>query len=297
MFFERSATPMSLEIRLLTSSDDQARLESFLDRHIETSVFLRSNVMAAGLVDRGEPLQATYVAAFAQSDVVGVAAHSWNGNILVQAPTALEDVVRQAVKRSGRAVNGIIGPYQQVVSARTALGLNETASHSDGRERLFSLRLSDLVVPEALASGALECRGPHANELALLASWRADYCIETLGGRDGPELRAQSAEIVARLQRGLAHWVLLAGNDIVSYSAFNARLPGIAQIGGVFTPRALRSRGYARAVVAGSLLGARRDGVERAILFTPEANTAAQRAYQAIGFRHIGDFGLLLFQT
>jgi hypothetical protein len=205
--------------------------------------------------------------------------------------------VREAVKRSGRAVSGIIGPYQQVVSARAALGLTERPAQNDGREQLFSLGLSDLVVPEALASGVLTCRAPHSSELSLLAGWRTDYCIETLGSRDCAELRAHATEMVARLQRELSHWVLLDKGDIVSYSAFNARLPGIVQIGGVFTPRPLRARGYARAVVAGSLLGARQRGVERAILFTQDANITAQHAYQAIGFRRIGDFGLLLFPS
>jgi len=38
---------------------DEAALDAFLARHAESSMFLRSNARAAGLVDRGEPLQAT----------------------------------------------------------------------------------------------------------------------------------------------------------------------------------------------------------------------------------------------
>jgi ribosomal protein S18 acetylase RimI-like enzyme len=48
-------------------------------------------------------------------------------------------------------------------------------------------------------------------------------------------------------------------------------------------------------VVAGSLLDARAQGVARGVLFTAEENRPAQRAYQALGFRVVGDYGLLGF--
>jgi predicted GNAT family acetyltransferase len=45
--------------------------------------------------------------------------------------------------------------------------------------------------------------------------------------------------------------------------------------------------------VAGALLAARSSGASRGILFTAESNRPAQRSYQALGFRPIGDYGLL----
>src|SRR5206468_11065013 len=73
-------------------------------------------------------------------------------------------------------------------------------------------------------------------------------------------------------------------------------LPEIVQIGGVWTPPELRGRGYGRAVVAGSLLAARERNVRRAVLFADPRNTAAQRAYLALGFRIAGDYGLVLLK-
>jgi len=80
----------------------------------------------------------------------------------------------------------------------------------------------------------------------------------------------------------------------VSYSVFNAMLADIVQIGGVWTPQELRGRGYARSVVAGSLLAARKQGIARAVLFADPANAAARRAYLSLGFRIVGDYGLVL---
>ena len=67
------------------------------------------------------------------------------------------------------------------------------------------------------------------------------------------------------------------------------------QIGGVWTPPELRRQGYGRAVVAASLLDAQSEGVKTAILFTGKGNIAAQKAYEALGFRHIDSYRLVLF--
>jgi predicted GNAT family acetyltransferase len=74
---------------------------------------------------------------------------------------------------------------------------------------------------------------------------------------------------------------------------FNGRLPDAVQIGGVFTPPALRARGFARAVVAGALLAARADGVTRSILFTGRDNAFARSAYLSLGYGIVGDYGIV----
>jgi predicted GNAT family acetyltransferase len=88
-------------------------------------------------------------------------------------------------------------------------------------------------------------------------------------------------------------WVLAVEGKPVARSAFSGQLPDTVQIGGVYAPPELRRRGYGRGVVAGSLVDARARGVTRAILFTE--NPAARAAYLALGFRVVGDYGIVLF--
>jgi predicted GNAT family acetyltransferase len=84
--------------------------------------------------------------------------------------------------------------------------------------------------------------------------------------------------------------------EIVAMTGFNSEARGVAQVGGVFTPPALRRRGYARSAVAASLQLARKHrGAVRSTLFTAETNLAACQAYLALGYRIVGDFGLVLF--
>ena len=76
-------------------------------------------------------------------------------------------------------------------------------------------------------------------------------------------------------------------------TGFNAELPTIVQIGGVYTPPPLRGQGFARHAVALHLDEARRRGVGRATLFS--ASESAARAYSAIGFEPIGHYTLCHF--
>lgn len=283
------------ELRLLTPGDEAA-LDAFLAGQADSSMFLRANARAAGLVDRGRPMQATYVAAFEGQRMVGVAAHCWNGMVLVQAPAHVEALAREAVRRSGRPVGGFSGPWAQVVAACRALRLDHAAAIKNSREDLYALDLEQLVVPAALASGELECRHPADSELDLLVEWRVSFSVEALGATDTPELRSASRADVLLLHQLGAAWILLDGRTPASYSAFNAMLPEIVQIGGVWTPPALRGRGYGRSVVAGSLLAARKQNVRRAVLFADPFNPAAKKAYLSLGFRIVSDYGLVLLR-
>jgi ribosomal protein S18 acetylase RimI-like enzyme len=281
-------------LRLLRPGDEAA-LDGFLAGHADTSMFLRANARSAGLADQGEPMQDTYVAALEGDCIAGVAAHCWNGMVLVQAPAGhAPAVAREAVRRSGRAVTGFSGPWDQVVAARRALGLAAAPTARDSRDELYVLDLARLAVPPELAAGGVRCRHPEPGELELLVDWRVRFAVEALGATDRPELhRASRADVRLHHARG-SDWVLLAGAAPVSYSVFNAMLPEIVQIGGVWTPPELRGRGYARSVVAGSLLAARKQGVNRAVLFADPLNAAARAAYVALGFGIVGDYGLVL---
>jgi predicted GNAT family acetyltransferase len=129
----------------------------------------------------------------------------------------------------------------------------------------------------------------------LLREWRIAYMVESLGSTRDAALEEQCLQQMRGWRERGTLWVLTLGGEIVSMTGFNAVARGIAQVGGVYTPPALRSRGYARAAVAASLKLARQDRATRSVLFTAEDNLAAQRAYQSLGYRIVGDYGLVLF--
>jgi GNAT superfamily N-acetyltransferase len=282
-----------LELRTL-GAGDEAQLERFLAGHRDTSMFLRSNARQAGLVFTGQRLGATYVGGFASKELVGVAAHAWNGLLLLQAPEHTASIVRACVDTSRRPVAGLTGPLGQVHAAREALGLTTAPTSLSEDELLFVLDPAELRLPEPQACGGVTCRPPLPSERDTLCAWRTAYEIECLGRQDSPELRARSQQwIDAQLEEAVV-WVAELSGRPVSLSAFNAALPDIVQLGGVYTPPELRGRGYAKAVVAHSVRVGRDRGATRAVLFT--SNPSAVHTYEAVGFRRAGDYGLILFE-
>ena len=111
----------------------------------------------------------------------------------------------------------------------------------------------------------------------------------------GPALQEKLRRTYEAARSGGGLFVAESGGALVAMTSFNARLPEMVQVAGVYTPPALRSRGYAQCVVAGHLIAARTAGVKRATLFTRAANLAAQAAYRGIGFNSIGDYALIVF--
>jgi RimJ/RimL family protein N-acetyltransferase len=276
-------------ILTLLAPGDEAELERFLAARADSSMFLLGNSRAAGLVDRGEPLQATYIAAREEGAIVAVAAHCWNGNLMLQGPVELiGDVARVAVERSGREVRGILGPHAQVVAVRAALGLADCATQLDSREDLMTLPLADLRLPPPLADGRWLCRNPLAEDEATRSRWGFDYETEALGMPATRERRPDKP-----FQPQPSAFVLVVDGQLAAGCRFTAELPDAVLIGGVYTPPPLRNRGYGRAVVAGALAAVRARGVTRGVLFTE--NPAARAAYAAIGFRVVGDWSIVLF--
>jgi len=283
-------------IRVLKAGEEPV-LEAFLRARATTSMFLRSNLRLGGIEDRGEVYQGTYVALLRAGEIFAVAAHFWNGMLVLQAPVETPRVASAAVAASRRMISGIIGPLEQVRRAREGLSLGGRKAISDSAEDLFHIDLKDLQVPKLLAEGTARCRRSSPADHPKLAEWRVAYAQETFRRPVSEQLGIESRAEVERLCAEGSQFVLETGGRLVSCCTFNARLPDLVQIGAVFTPQTLRQHGYARAVVAGALLTAREAGVAGAILFTGQDNDAAQKAYDALGFERVGDYGLVLFDA
>jgi GNAT superfamily N-acetyltransferase len=275
-------------------SQDAAQLKWFLLPRRDSSMFLRSNAKRGGLNHSEETPQQTFVGAFQDGDIVGVVAQGASGMLLLQAPHSVAELAQACVGLSQRPVTGLAGPLPQVEQARTALGLNAEDASYNRDEWLYGLDLSDLIVPTALSTGLVACRAPVPEERDRLCAWRLAYDIEALGGTDTDETRQRSARFLAQQMADGCAWVALDCGSPVSLSAFNASLPDIVQLGGIYTPPELRGRGYARVAVAASLLAARERGAERAVLFT--SNPSAARAYEALGFLRTGSYAVILFR-
>lgn len=274
----------------LARSGDEGALQNFLERHADTSLYLRFFLAEGGLVDDGKPLQGTYATAFDGPEVVGVAMHNWQGAVFLQAPAKATELTRAAVKHTGRKCIALLGPFAQAQEVHRGLGSRPASKCA--KEGLFTLNIGEMIRPHS-DSSTLICRRARPDDLAFLLDWRHRYEIESTGLPDTDATRefARSA-IEGHVGRGEA-FVLEASGVPVSLCTRNARAAESMQIGGVWTPPELRNRGYGRAVVWGTLKQAAREGVTRAVLFTD--NPAARRSYETLGFRQIDEFGIFIY--
>jgi len=272
---------------------DLPAIDAYLQRHADTAMILRSNLRAAGLAWSRERYQGQYMLAWRGDALVGLIGHFWNEMIVVQADETVAALARACVAVSGRPVVGFLGPEPQVREARAALGLADTAASLEDEETLMALGLDALIVPPALAAGTLRGRPARPEDRAALVAWRIAFLVEAAGRAPGAKVEAEAADMIDAAYAGDRLWLVEDAGAPVGMALYNAQLPDCVQIGGVYTPPALRGRGYARAVVAAMLLDARARGVGRALLFTPSPDAAA--AYRAIGFTAIGRYGVVHF--
>lgn len=126
-----------------------------------------------------------------------------------------------------------------------------------------------------------EYRHAGAEDLSLVDQWAHDF-VDAV--HDSPQRAPSLVTHVAASRVGF--W--LDGGRPVSMAYASASNGGVARISGVWTPPALRGRGYASGVVA-ALSAERVDAGERCMLFTDLANPTSNKIYQAMGYRRIGD--------
>jgi GNAT superfamily N-acetyltransferase len=271
---------------ILARAADRPAIEAFLNRHIATSMFPLSNLRRYGMAG-GHARAVRFWIRWQAGAITDVLAVTDDGIVMPQCPTAPWGDVK--VVLTGMVVKGVLGGAEQVEAVRAALGLPQAAGLHDV-EPLYQLRLSDLRMPD-VAGFTL---GPLADApRKLVVGWRRAYLEEVLP-MPGEDFAMQAVKDVVSYGQADSHRVLYEGDTPVAMTGFNAILPEVVQIGGVYAPPDLRARGLARRAVALHLAEARKNGVDHAILFA--ASPQACRAYEAIGFARTGAFTILMYE-
>lgn len=271
--------------------DDTLRLDAFLKKRWETSMFLRSN-----LRDFGFNSDADYAMRYFLREkgggIRGVAAVSNSGMLMMQDTEGLTEIVAymRGALPADKKYHGLLGETSQVSIMRQAFDLSDRKADFDDDEPLFRLDLDALTVPN-IKGAAL--REPKPKDIPTLNEWAYNYMVET-GLRAASDTSRDYAKEDAKRRMNSGKLRVLTIDGIpAAQTAFNATLPDAVQIGGVYTPPENRRKGYGRLAVALHLDEARKIGVKHAVLFS--ANEHASKAYRSIGFTEVGRFTITLF--
>ena len=266
---------------------DRGAIEAFLSAHMARSMFPLANLARHGMAG-GDPRAMHFWIEDGPHGPTGVLGQTEMGTVLPQLPRGDFRGVPAAL--AGRPVAGIIGPADQARGIEAALDLSRRDCLLAQDEPHFLLSLDRLAMPNGPGRLMPLAKAPRQ----VILEWMLDYQIRTL---HAPALRARALaeDAYGRFCREASHAVLMDGARPLAMTGFNARLPRMVQVGGVYTPPDLRGRGHARRAVALHLAQAHAEGATEATLFA--SGPAAVRAYEAIGFQRIGDWTLMLFDT
>jgi predicted GNAT family acetyltransferase len=278
-------------------TDDLERVRGFLEAHVDTSLFLLSNLAIFGprLTDHGN--SGNYRLVEEAGQVAAVFCLTRRGNLLVQAAgrADLAESILESCESETIEVCGVAGEWS------TASALWELLRADPGFEP--KLGSKDVLYRLPLAGGAEVTRTTVPSDVVARALDASDFQQwERLNTAYCAELNlplpvvddAHEAEFVRRT-RSKWWWGAFAGQQLASIVGLNAAYGTVGQVGGVYARPTDRKKGLARAAMELLIEECREyHRFSKLILFTGEENSSARRLYESLGFEFAGEFGLLL---
>jgi ribosomal protein S18 acetylase RimI-like enzyme len=275
-------------IQAVTDSDLE-RVRAFLEAHLDSSLFLLSNLAGFGPRLGEHPNSGTYRCAIEDGRLIAVFSLTRRGNLLVQAAgrVDLAQAILQACEADPIEITGVLGDWAtaQALWQRVCADPRLQPSWSQ-KDRLFSLALADVAAAPAAGTRAL---GP-----ADFEQWEplnTAYLAE-LGLPNQLTARQRQDEFESSVRTG-RWWGAFDGERLVAIAALNAEYGRTGQVGGVYARPEERRRGFARAAMRALIADVRRQ-FERLVLFTGAENLGAQRLYESLGFQSGDSFGMFL---
>lgn len=275
-------------IRCATEADAGA-MDKFLSRYAASSMFLRGNLSAYGTQDREHRHGTKFYLSEDTNGIKAVAGITNSGYLMCQAPDTpmlFFEAVAKMLNR--RTIVGMTGDPGQVSAMLTGIGCDKAAFALRVQEPLYALSLDELM-PLPLQERLLV--KPSPDNAAWLTKWFLGYHQDSgLPLPPGTDL----ADLALTFTANPDARVLTVNDTPVAMSNLNARTRDTVQIGGVYVPTEHRGRGYGGEIVLRHLHQLCLEGIGKAILFA--ASAFAARAYEAIGFRHIGAYEIALLK-
>lgn len=210
--------------------------------------------------------------------------------LLASGPPQAFAELAATLAETGRKLPGVNGS-EPAAAEFAARWQQQTGAAATVHQRQRLYRLGELRPPRPMPEGNGRKATPADHD--LVAAWLRAFHDEagSLTERGGEE----EARAVDRLieRGGTSLWE--AGGAPVSMAGVSPQIAGMARVGPVYTPPALRRRGYAGAVTAAVSQAALDGGAAEVLLFTDLANPTSNSLYQRLGYRYVEDRVLMAF--
>ncbi len=200
---------------------------------------------------------------------------------LTTMPASCVPLVVEAAARLRTSPTQVFGPRAEADAFRDLWCATRGVAVA-GATPLRMLRAERAALPFPVP-GATRVAVPADRE--LLVEWSHAFCADCHLPSTADEVERS---VDAVLKNGLRHlWQDDAGRP-VAMAGTPQSATRIVRIGWVYTPPALRGRGYATALVTALTERLLAQG-RQCVLYTDAANPTSNGIYERIGYRHIGD--------
>jgi predicted GNAT family acetyltransferase len=228
----------------------------------------------------GDPLPLMLTAEDGNGHVVGVGTMTPPFPIVLS-PSPAGAAVGEWIAQNWIAIAGVTG------EATTAQAFAAAWSRSNGRAMRLDTRLGVYQLEQLIAPLPVEgtFRQAVARDMGVLLPSAEMFYREIREPATNPQVHLRRA-----IEEGRMFVWCDPPERIVSMAAFAGPTPTGVRVNFVFTPPALRGRGYASNCVAAlthRLLEFH--GRKRIFLFTDLSNPTSNRIYRAIGYRYLGE--------
>ena len=279
----------------LVATEDLERVRAVLEAHVETSLFLLSNLAIFGprLMDHWN--SGNYRLIEEAGRVVAVFCLTRRGTLLAQAAgrAELAEPIMEACESESIEISGIAGEWPTAVALWELLRADPRFEPGlASRDVLYRLALPGRPATRRLPAGSA-VRPLDAGDFERWERLNTAYCAEL--NLPLPVVDAAHEAEFARRARARWWWGAFAGSQLAAIVGLNAAYGSVGQVGGVYARPADRRKGFARAAME-LLVEEGRDyhQFDKLVLFTNEENHPARRLYDSLGFEEAGAFGLLL---
>jgi predicted GNAT family acetyltransferase len=220
------------------------------------------------------------------SQVVAAALMTPPFNIVVAQPLD-EDALRFLAASLDVRLPGVTGALPEAETFARTWGAQYRLRMAQGLYAVRQVRPWD-------ASGRMRHAGRADRELVI--EWTREFEAESIP-EDAPH--QDISQVVDRRlgsrDAGFALWE--DGGEVVSLSGFGGRTPHGTRIGPVYTPPALRGRGYASALVGQLSNELLAGGLAYCFLYTDLANPTANKIYMNVGYELVCESADYVFEN
>jgi predicted GNAT family acetyltransferase len=207
-------------------------------------------------------------------------------NVVLSQTASLDalDLFARDLHEAGQALPGV------VASSAVSLAFADRWHALTGQRhrRAEALRISQLEAVKPVIGVPGHLRRATVDDQALLVDWSEAFSREVHNEADRSEIERSVQQTLATDPnvRGLYIW---HDGAPVSMAGFSGPTPNGSRVGPVYTPPALRRKGYASACVAALSQHLLDSGRKFCFLFTDLANPTSNHIYQAIGYVPVCD--------